>query len=129
VQARRRTCSGRVRRAVDGRARHSVLRPDIAAGARNDQAAGRAGPGRILIPTDRHRGSSGSACGAGAGTPAGLVPDLAGPRVYQTAEPIGGYLRVLLWSNSPRHSPLRDTINGSSSHSYLAIILLKYTTH
>ena len=35
------------------------------------------------------------------GTPAGLVPDMAGPRVYEMAELLRGYLRA-----SHRHRPI-----------------------
>ena len=59
------------------------------------QAAGDTGPGRVPVPAGRRRtrwrpGSWSSR----SATPAGLVPDIAGPRVYEMAELLRGYLRA-----------------------------------
>jgi uncharacterized protein YbjT (DUF2867 family) len=66
----------------------------LPSGAADGQAAGDTAPGRFPGPAGRRREVAARLVELALGTPAGLVPDIAGPKVYRAAELLGGYLRA-----------------------------------
>ena len=58
VQARRRAGCSRLRPTMDDAARHAVPRLAPDGGTADGKAAGDTGPGRVSVPTGRHRGGS-----------------------------------------------------------------------
>src|SRR5262249_38922065 len=65
------------------------------------QATCDTGSSRVPVPAHRRRRGGGEAGGTCAWHSAGLVDDMAGPRVYEMAELLRGYLRA-----SHHHRPI-----------------------
>ena len=90
------------RAAVDGAAGHPVPRPGPDGGPAAGEAAGGPGPGQgsWFQPVDAEEVAA-RLVELTLGPPAGLVPDLGGPRVYRGADLVRGYLQA-----SHRHRPI-----------------------
>src|SRR5262245_40948575 len=80
---------------MDDIARHPVLRPDAAGRPVHGESAGDTHALRISLPAGRcRRGGGPTRRSLSLGKPSGLVPDIAGPKVYDAAELIREYLRA-----------------------------------
>jgi uncharacterized protein YbjT (DUF2867 family) len=58
------------------------------------KAAGDTGSGRLPVPAGRRRRGGGRLAELALGKPAGLVPDMGGPRAYRTSDLLREYLRA-----------------------------------
>ncbi|MGH3505731.1 MAG: hypothetical protein ACRDO2_00855 [Nocardioidaceae bacterium] len=101
---------------MDDRASDPVPRPDADDGASDGEDAGAARAVRLPVQPIDVRDVAEQIVELALGQPAGLVPDLAGPRVFDMDELVRSYLRA----SGKRRLMLRMRVPGKAAAAYRA---------